>query len=925
MPHELELRPVATFYRGGTALVIRFVTAIAIWGTIATGAYAAGPNPGDPLFCQPQEGTTYLIVNGGTGVFTANSDCFNGNSANNTHLSITTGGGGSLAGTNAGGSTNYVYAPPTSTFVGLDTFSIPVTTVWNSAGGTGSAGGSSSPGGPATLGITLNVIAGAVTLTDTPNAAILIPVPAGSVTGCTAPGNAGHGPSATDVVGCVTSVKTGSGSIIHPTHGTLVTSGNTLRYTPTSGFVGIDTFTYQAFGVNTDGTSALSSGNVAVTMDVFNTIDLARPSYNASQLGVTLSPIFNGGTLVLDQSGASYSQAFTLDTSTTNTIDQAGQSATFSGVFSDATTGGNLVIANSGSGGTVTFSGVNGYTGTTTINFGATLNVTGSIASSSLTSVNNGGTLVGTGTVGQTQINSGGTFAPGAAGTPGTSMTVQGNLAFASGALYLVQLNPATSSFANVTGTATLAGNVLAAFAPGSYLQKQYTILQSAGLGGTTFAALGTTNLPAGIRVNLSYTPTNVLLNLTAALGIGGLNTNQQNVASGLNNFFNGGGTLPPSFLTVFGLTGGNLQAALTQLSGEMTTGSQETTFNAMTQFMGVMTDPFIDGRGETMPAPGAMHYADDGALNANAYAATGKARGAFAMFAKAPLASTYVPRWSAWAAGFGGTQSTSGDPAVGTNGATSRVYGTAVGADYRFSHDTIAGFALVGGGTGFSVANGGSGHSDLFQAGAFVRHTAGAAYVSGALAYGWQDVTTKRTVTVAGLDQLQAHFNPNAVSGRLEGGYRYLTPWTGGIGITPYAAAQFTTFMLPGYGEQAIVGANNFALSYAARSVTDTRSELGVRTDKSFALTNEILTLRSRLAWSHDFDPDHSIGATFQALPGASFIVNGAAQARDSALTTLSAELKWMNGWSAATTFDGEFSNVTSSYAGKGVVRYAW
>jgi hypothetical protein len=27
----------------------------------------------------------------------------------------------------------------------------------------------------------------------------------------------------------------------------------------------------------------------------------------------------------------------------------------------------------------------------------------------------------------------------------------------------------------------------------------------------------------------------------------------------------------------------------------------------------------------------------------------------------------------------------------------------------------------------------------------------------------------------------------------------------------------------------------------------------------------------------------------------------------------------------SAAATFEGEFSNVTRSYAGKGVVRYAW
>jgi hypothetical protein len=39
--------------------------------------------------------------------------------------------------------------------------------------------------------------------------------------------------------------------------------------------------------------------------------------------------------------------------------------------------------------------------------------------------------------------------------------------------------------------------------------------------------------------------------------------------------------------------------------------------------------------------------------------------------------------------------------------------------------------------------------------------------------------------------------------------------------------------------------------------------------------------------------------------------------------LTTASAE--WTSGWSAAATFEGEFSNVTRSYAGKGLVRYQW
>ena len=85
------------------------------------------------------------------------------------------------------------------------------------------------------------------------------------------------------------------------------------------------------------------------------------------------------------------------------------------------------------------------------------------------------------------------------------------------------------------------------------------------------------------------------------------------------------------------------------------------------------------------------------------------------------------------------------------------------------------------------------------------------------------------------------------------------------------------------------------------------------------------MLTLRGRAAWAHDYDPDRSVTATFQALPGASFVVNGAAAAHDAALTTASAEMKFISGVSLAATFEGEFSDVTRSYAGKGVARYSW
>jgi autotransporter-associated beta strand protein len=568
-------------------------------------------------------------------------------------------------------------------------------------------------------------------------------------------------------------------------------------------------------------------------------------------------------------------------------------STIFAGVIQDGggTPGGHGIIQKEGTG-VWTLTGQNTYTGATTVTGGA-LVVDGSIASSSGVTVGAGATLGGTGTVASTTIQDRGTLVSGHTAAPFGALTVQGNLVFTAAATFMVQVAPSATGRTDVTGNATLGGaTVQASFASGTFVTRQNTILHAdGGLGGTTFGTLVTANLPAFFVASLSYDANNVFLNLRAlAPQFMPGNVNQRNVAGGIINSFNTVGGLPAEFMTV-------TPAGLTQLSGETAVGSQQATFDAMHQFMGVMLDPTIGGRGAPV---------------------TGGAYGS--MPRKAPLADIYGARWSLWAAGYGGSQTISGDAVLGSNKTTSNVFGGAVGADYHVSPNTVAGVALAGGGTNFRVANGGHGESDLFQAGAYFRHTQGAVFLAAALAYGRQDVTTNRTITVDGIDSLRGHFHANAFSGRLESGFRIATQ---SIDLTPYAAGQFISYRLPSYAEQA--ASSPFALAYDGKTATAARTEIGVKTEKAVMLSDAQLMLRSRLAWAHELDRDRSLSAEFPALPASAFVVNGARPAADSALATLSAELTWHNGWSAGATFDSQLSDTTRSYAGKGTIRYAW
>jgi outer membrane autotransporter protein len=286
------------------------------------------------------------------------------------------------------------------------------------------------------------------------------------------------------------------------------------------------------------------------------------------------------------------------------------------------------------------------------------------------------------------------------------------------------------------------------------------------------------------------------------------------------------------------------------------------------------------------------------------------------------PKPASFEQRWSVWGAGYGGSNRTSGDPAVvGSHDLSAATAGGAAGLDYRLAPGTVVGFALAGAGTNWGLAQGlGGGKSDAFQAGLYGTTRWGPAYVAAALAFTNHWMSTDR-FAFAG-DHLSASFNAQSFGGRIESGYRFATIYGG---LTPYAAIQAQNFHTPTYNETDLTN-GGFALGFNSRNATDTRSELGGRFDHLLLLNPEAaLTLRSRVAWAHDWISDPSLAAAFQTLPGASFIVNGATPAKNSALTSAGAELRLANGVVLLAKFDGEFAHHASTYAGTGTVRYTW
>lgn len=405
--------------------------------------------------------------------------------------------------------------------------------------------------------------------------------------------------------------------------------------------------------------------------------------------------------------------------------------------------------------------------------------------------------------------------------------------------------------------------------------------------------------------------------------------TNQSSVASAIDRYVASGGTLPLSFQTLQTTASqAELAAAATQLSGEAAAGIRPAGVQAMNSFVSAIFDSTFDSAAESGYAapvsPSQRDIPGRGTVRALGYApdsSTHRANAAFGSLDKNAAASpSELQRWTLWGAGYGGQSRADGNAATGSHDRVTRASGFAAGADYRVSPELRIGFALGGGGSRFGLSEGlGGGRSDGAQAALYARANFGSAYVMSVVAFAWNDVTTDRTVDIGGASRLTASLRTRDVAGQIEAGYR--VGW-----LAPFASIGVQSFSTPGYSETSNAGPSTFALSYRASTTVGARTQLGFRIDETIAsFDNMTIRLRAKVAWAHDFNPDTSVQASFQSLPGANFVVYGAASPSNSLLLSAGPSLTFQNGLTLAASLESQLARDTRAFYGRGQIRYAF
>lgn len=410
------------------------------------------------------------------------------------------------------------------------------------------------------------------------------------------------------------------------------------------------------------------------------------------------------------------------------------------------------------------------------------------------------------------------------------------------------------------------------------------------------------------------------------------LTDNEQSVANALSEYVARGGVLPAGFAILAATqTGDELAATLSQLSGDAGTGVTPMVMQSMDDFLDAAMQQasrldavMQQAGGPTSPAgapndgvPLGLVREKINTVYSGKYG-SGEPEIAAPAIASAPV-MTPAPEWNAWVAGYGSQSVTDADASVGANEVTTNNRGIAAGLLYSPSATDTFGIAISSATAEFDLENSnGSGESDSLFLALTARRSLESFYIEGALAFGRSDITTDRTVTIAGVDHFEGETTSDSVAARIEAGYRMGR-------FTPFAGIRAQSVETPGYSETVTSGVDTYALRYEEESAESVRSELGVAFDWPADASGIRPAFGLRVAWAHEFVSNDPGNRSFLAIPDVSFPASGAEGAEDSLLLSASFRKSFGNGLYVDGAASTEYSDSYSDLGGSLHLGYRW
>ncbi len=533
---------------------------------------------------------------------------------------------------------------------------------------------------------------------------------------------------------------------------------------------------------------------------------------------------------------------------------------------------------------------------------------------------------------GNTLTNSG-TVSPGGVNNVFTS-GVTGNFAQTAAGAYLLDLDFDANGAdrLNVVGTGTLAGLLQLNFLnkdkvlPGDH---QVTVF-SATLG-TTHAGFALSAASSAIvTYGLSYPNANdAVLSYNINFNPPNLPPQYHSIGNAINRIQTdrtspGFGPIASALFDLPNIAA--LQTFYDAVGGGGTATTQQTAIIAGGMFDATLVDQVTAWLNGTSANEGVV--VDESALG---YAGKGdSADKKYAMFTKyRPRAQvTFEDRWRAWTSAFGSHQLVDGNSASDVPGSTVRSAGGAFGVERQLGGDLLYGFAVGESQSNFSVTDWATsgrlvgGHFGLY--GVMRRD---AFYISGNLGYSRYDNSTERTVYAAGLpsETAKGEFNSDQLFGRFEVGRRQQLNQ---VAITPFEALQFSQLWQQGYTESSSAGGapGILGLTYAQQQTYSLQSNLGLQFDSKVIIgDSHAWTPYLRASWMHEFNPNRGITAAFNVAPGYQFTTVGVPAVSDALEVVAGGSFSVNANASLFSTFSGQFSGSSQSYAASGGVRVLW